>query len=240
MRVELLGTGAAWPIPRLGCDCAQCTSDDPRDRRLRSSIMVEGRVLVDAGPDCYHQLRRAGDLPEAVVITHAHHDHVLGVHDLAKLGRIPMHIAKPAERELRKLFPRIDQRIMHMTPGVPIDLGGGLECRPFDVQHGSTPTLGLRFTQGPASLVYIPDTGAPPDSRLARDADLLILDGSRKTNTFSGHLSMEDAIPIVRRLRAKRTLFTHIGHRAGTHAELEAWLPDGFGVAHDTQIVEVA
>lgn len=239
MRVELLGTGAAWPIPRLGCDCPQCTSDDPRDRRLRSSIMVEGRVLVDAGPDCYHQLRRAGALPEAVVITHAHHDHVLGVHDLAKLGRIPMHITKPAERGLRKLFPRIDQRIMHMTPGVPIDLGGGLDCRPFEVQHGATPTLGLRFTHGPASLVYIPDTGAAPDSKLARGADLLILDGSRKTNTFSGHLSMEDAIPIVRRLRATRTLFTHIGHRTGTHAELEEWLPDGFGVAYDTQVVEL-
>ena len=239
MRIELLGTGAAWPIPRLGCDCQQCTSQDPRDRRLRSSIMVEGRVLVDAGPDCYHQLRRAGALPEAVVITHADHDHVLGVHDLAKLGRIPMHITKPVERSLRKLFPRIDQRVMHMTPGVPVDLGDGLDCRPFEVQHGSTPTLGLRFTQGAASLVYIPDTGAAPDSKLARGADLLILDGSRKTNTFSGHLSMEDAIPIVRRLRARRTLFTHIGHRTGTHAELEAWLPEGFGIAHDTQIVEL-
>ncbi len=239
MRVELLGTGAAWPIPRLGCDCAQCTSDDPRDRRLRSSIMVEGRVLVDAGPDCYHQLRRAGALPETVVITHAHHDHVLGVHDLAKLGRIPLHIAKPAERDLRKLFPRIDQRIMHVTPGVPIDLGGGLECRPFDVEHASTPTLGLRFTKDRASLVYIPDAGAAPQSKLARDADLLILDGSRRTNSFAGHLAMEDAIPIVRRMRAGGTLFTHIGHRTGTHAELEACLPDGFGVAHDTQVVEL-
>jgi phosphoribosyl 1,2-cyclic phosphate phosphodiesterase len=239
MRVELLGTGAAWPIPRLGCDCPQCTSDDPRDQRLRSSIMIEGRVLVDAGPDCYSQLRRAGALPEAVVITHAHHDHVLGVHDLAKLGRIPLHITKPAERSLRKLFPRIDQRILHMTPGVAIDLGQGLECRPFEVEHGSTPTLGLRFTEGQASLVYIPDTGTAPDSKLARDADLLILDGSRRTNSFAGHLAMEDAVPIVRRLRAKRTLFTHIGHRTGTHAELEEWLPDGLGVAYDTQVVEL-
>lgn len=239
MRVELLGTGAAWPLPRLGCDCAQCSSTDPRDARLRSSVLVDGRVLVDAGPDCYAQLRRAGALPQEVVITHAHPDHVLGVHDLAKLGRIPLHIAKPAERELRRIFPRIDMRVMHVTPGVPIDLGEGLACRPFDVEHGSTPTLGLRFTSGQTNVVYIPDTGAAPDSKLARNADLLIIDGSRKTNSFAGHLAMEDAVPVARKLRAVRTLFTHVGHRTGTHAELEEWLPEGFGVAYDTQVVEL-
>ena len=86
MIVDFLGTAAAWPIPRLGCSCPQCSSDDPRDARLRSSILVERRVLVDAGPDAYAQLRRAGVVPEAVVLTHGHHDHVLGLHELAKLG----------------------------------------------------------------------------------------------------------------------------------------------------------
>jgi phosphoribosyl 1,2-cyclic phosphate phosphodiesterase len=239
IRLEVLGSGPAWPLPRLGCDCAQCTSDDPRDARLRSSILVDGRVLVDAGPDCYAQLRRAGAMPEAVVVTHAHHDHVLGLHDLGKLGRVPLHIAKPAERDLRRIFPRLDFRVMHVTPGVPIDLGEGLECRPFDVEHGSTPTLGLRFASGGSSFVYAPNLGARPASKLARSADLLILDGSRKQGTLSGHLSMSDGIEAARRLKPGRTLFTHIGHRAGTHAELEEWLPDGFGVAFDTQRLEL-
>ena len=239
MRVEVLGSGPAWPLPRLGCGCEQCTSDDPRDARLRSSILIDGRVLVDAGPDCYAQIRRSGALPEAVVITHAHHDHVLGLHDLAKVGRIPLHIAKPAERELRRIFPRLDFRVSHITPGVPIDLGEGLECRAFDVEHGSTPTFGLRLTAGAASVVYLPDLGEPPSSKLARDADLLFLDGSRRDRSFSGHLSMQEGIPVAGRLRARRTLFTHIGHRTGTHAELEAWLPEGFGVAYDTQVVEL-
>ena len=239
MRVEVLGSAPAWPLPRLGCDCPQCRSSDPRDARLRSSILVEGRVLVDAGPDCYHQLRRVGALPEAVIVTHAHHDHVLGLHDLAKLGRIPLHIAKPAERELRRILPRLDFRVMHVTPGVPIDLGERLECRPFEVEHGEASTMGLRFTQGPASLVYVPDAGAPPASKLARDAGLLVLDGSSRERSFSGHLSMAEAIPVARRLRARRTLFTHIGHRTGTQAELEAWLPEGFGVAYDGQVIEL-
>lgn len=233
MRAEVLGSGAAWPIPRLGCDCEQCTSDDPRDRRLRSSILVEGRVLVDAGPDCYAQLRRAGAVPEAVVITHAHHDHVLGLHDLAKLRRIPLHITKVAERGVRKLFPRLDFRILHMTPGVPIDLGEGLECRPFEVEHGSTPTLGLRFLQGGGSLAYVPDTGTLPASKLVRGADVLVIDGSTRERTFGGHLAMSDTVAGDRSLRAGETYFTHVGHRTGTHAALEEWLPEGYGVAFD-------
>jgi phosphoribosyl 1,2-cyclic phosphate phosphodiesterase len=239
MRIDVLGTSAAWPIPRLGCDCPQCTSTDPRDTRTRSSILVDRRVLVDAGPDCYAQLRRAGAVPEAAVITHAHNDHVLGLHDLAKLRRLPLHLSKQAERSARRLFPRLDFRVLHLTPGVAVDLGDGLECRPFDVTHGSTPTFGLRLTQGAASAVYVPDVGVAPDSRLARGADLLILDGSARERTFGGHLSMQDGVGVARGLRPGRTLFTHVGHRAGTHAELEAWLPDGVGVAHDGLVIDL-
>lgn len=238
MLVEVLGTAAAWPLPRLGCDCPQCTSGDARDQRLRSSLLIDRRVLIDAGPDAYAQLRRAGAVPEAVVITHAHHDHVLGLHDLAKLRRIPLHLSKPAERSLRRILPRLDFRIDHVTPGVPIDLGEGLVCRAFDVEHGATPTLGLRM-ESDATLVYMPDLGADPASKLARGADLLMIDGSSRERVVGGHLSMQAVIPIAARLKAERTLFTHIGHRTGTQAELEAWLPERFGVAYDGMAIEL-
>ena len=163
MRVTVLGSSGAWPIPRLGCDCPQCTSPDPRDRRLRASLLLDGRVLVDAGPDAYQQLLAAKAVPDQVLLTHHHHDHVLGLHVLAKLGRIPLHCTKECEQGVRVIFPRLDFRVMQVTPGVPIELGHGLRAQAFDVEHsGNTRTVAYRFT-GPAgeSLVYAPDLAGP-------------------------------------------------------------------------------
>ena len=237
----MLGSSAAWPIPRLGCDCAQCTSPDPRDRRTRSALLIDGAVQLDAGPDTYHQLQAAGAVPEVVLLTHPHYDHVLGLHDLAKLKRIPLWCSKETEQNLRRIFPRLDFRVQHITPGVPIDLGDGLTAQPFDVEHSPrTRTLGYRIT-GPRkeTLVYIPDVNARPDSKLARNADLLMLDGSARDARANGHISMAAGAELAKDLRAGRTLFTHVGHHTGLHAELEAWLPDGVDLAYDGMEIEV-
>jgi phosphoribosyl 1,2-cyclic phosphate phosphodiesterase len=239
--IEVLGTSAAWPIPRLGCGCAQCTSPDPRDRRLRPSLLIDRRVLVDAGPDAYAQLIRAGAVPEQVVLTHHHHDHTLGLHALAKLGRIPLHCTKECEKGVRAIFPRLDFRVMHMTPGVPVELGEDLRMQAFDVDHSSnTRTMGLRFGDAAGrSLAYLPDFAELPGSKLARGADVAMADGSTRTRPVRGHLPMSETVAAAGKLRAGRILFTHIGHRTGTHAELEEWLPDGIGVAHDGLTVEL-
>jgi phosphoribosyl 1,2-cyclic phosphate phosphodiesterase len=237
----VLGSGSAWPIPRLGCDCRQCRSTDGRDSRTRPSILIDGTTLIDAGPDVYGQLRAAGTVPETVLLTHAHHDHALGLHELAKLRRLPLHCTREAEGELRRLFPRLDFHVFQLTPGVPIELSGGGTAAAFDVEHDDRfRTVGFRLTtpQGRA-VAYIPDTRSQPASKLARGADLLLIDGTTREQAMSGHLSMAEGIEVARRLRADRTLFTHIGHRAGLHAELEEWLPDGFGVAHDGMVVDV-
>lgn len=241
MLIEVLGSSGAWPIPRLGCDCAQCSSDDPRDARLRSSVLIDRRVLVDAGPDAYHQLRRAGAVPEAVLLTHHHHDHVLGLHDLAKLRRIPLWCTKECEKGVRVIYPRLDFRVSHLTPGVRVDLGEGLAAQAFDVSHSKTTrTVGFRITDaGGKALVYIPDVGERPDSRLARDADLLMLDGSTRERLQHGHLPISEGVRVATKLRAKRLLFIHIGHRTAPHAELERELGDGAGVAHDGLRVEL-
>jgi phosphoribosyl 1,2-cyclic phosphate phosphodiesterase len=235
MKVRVLGSSAAWPIPRLGCTCSQCTSPDPRDRRTRSAILIDDAVQFDAGPDSYHQLQAAGAVPEVVLLTHQHYDHMLGLHDLAKLRRLPLWCTKETEQNLRRIFPRLDFRVQHVTPGVPIDLGEGVSAQGFDVDHSDgTRTLGYRIT-GPEgqTLVYIPDVRSKPDSKLARKADLLMLDGSARDSGVGGHLSMTEGVELAKELRAGRTLFTHIGHHTGLHAELEEWLPDGVGVAYD-------
>jgi phosphoribosyl 1,2-cyclic phosphate phosphodiesterase len=241
VKIRVLGTSAAWPIPRLGCTCVQCTSPDPRDRRTRSAILVDGRAQFDAGPDTYHQLQAAGELPEVVLLTHPHYDHVLGLHDLAKLRRIPLWCTKETEQNLRRIFPRLDFRVQHVAPGVRIDLGDGLSAQGFDVVHSSrTRTLGYRITgaQG-ESLVYIPDVRAKPDSKLARKADLLMIDGSARDNGGGGHISMAAGADLAGELKAGRTLFTHVGHHTGLHAELEEWLPEGVGVAYDGLEIEL-
>jgi phosphoribosyl 1,2-cyclic phosphate phosphodiesterase len=208
---------------------------------LRASLLLEGRVLVDAGPDAYQQLLGAGAVPDQVLLTHHHHDHVLGLHVLAKLGRIPLHCTKECEQGVRVIFPRLDFRVMQVTPGVPIELGHGLRAQAFDVEHsGRTRTVAYRFT-GPAgeTVVYAPDLGEPPGSKLARSPDLLMLGAATRERTVKDHMPMTESIACARRLKSGRTLFTHIGHRIGTHAELEAWLPPECGIAHDGMELEL-
>jgi phosphoribosyl 1,2-cyclic phosphate phosphodiesterase len=239
--IEVLGSSAGWPIPRLGCDCPQCTSADPRDERLRSSLLLDRRILVDAGPDAYAQLRRAGAVPEQVVLTHDHHDHMLGLHALSKLGRIPLHCTKDCEQGVRVIFPRLDFRVMHLTPGVPAELGDGLRVQAFDVDHSAkTRTMGLRFTDAAArSLAYLPDVGALPNSKLARGADVTLFDGSTRTRPVRGHVPMSETLAAAKKLRMQRIVFTHIGHRTGTHAELSEWVPDGAEIAYDGMRIDV-
>jgi phosphoribosyl 1,2-cyclic phosphate phosphodiesterase len=239
--IEVLGSSAGWPIPRLGCDCPQCTSADPRDRRLRSSLLLDRRVLVDAGPDAYAQLMRTGAVPEQVVLTHDHHDHMLGLHVLSKLGRIPLHCTKDCEQGVRVIFPRLDFRVMHLTPGVPAELGDGLRVQAFDVDHSAkTRTMGLRFTDAAArSLAYMPDVGALPNSKLARGADVTLFDGSTQIRPVRGHVPMSETLAAAKKLHMRRIVFTHIGHRMGTHAELSEWVPDGAEIAYDGMTIEL-
>jgi phosphoribosyl 1,2-cyclic phosphate phosphodiesterase len=240
LKALVLGSSAAWPIPRLGCDCEQCTSSDPRDRRLRSSLLVDGRILVDAGPDAYQQLLGAGVVPEAILLTHHHHDHMLGLHVLSKAGRLPLHMTKEAERGVRTIFSRIDFRVMHLTPGVHLELGNGLVAQAFDVAHSKhARTVAFRFTTAEGgSMVYAPDVGEPPDSKLARNADVLVVDGSTRDRPGSGHMAMTETLELLPKLKPERTLFTHVGHRTGTHAELEEWLGERAGVAYDGLEIE--
>jgi len=191
--------------------------------------------MVDAGPDAYQQLLRARVVPESILLTHHHHDHMLGLHVLSKSGRLPLHMTKETERGVRTIFPRIDFRVMHLTPGVRLELGGGLVAQAFDVEHSQrTRTMAFRFTTAEGgSLVYIPDLAAPPDSKLARGADMLVLDGSSRERPVKGHMPIGEALEMCGRLKPGRVLFTHIGHRTGTHAELDEWLGEGAGAAYD-------
>jgi phosphoribosyl 1,2-cyclic phosphodiesterase len=201
LTIRFLGTSAARPIPRWGCTCPQCAAarSDPRARRTRSAILVNGSLLVDAGPDIYAQLAQLPyedlRLIDHVLITHPHADHFLGLDDLASLRRIskldtlPVYaladgwdriwdvfrylIAAEVSEYDRRPFARRE-----MVLGQPLGLAHGLSVTAFDTHHTQPfTTAGLLIEQGDRRVVYAPDFHELPADQVA-GADLLILDGA--------------------------------------------------------------
>ncbi len=257
MKITFLGTGSAWPIPRIGCGCPQCAAGatDRRDVRSRSAAFLEaadGRaLLVDAGPDIYRQLhalgREAVRRIEAVVLTHVHPDHYLGLVDLSAAlgGRKPVPFLV-----LEDNWPAVERTFFYLFDGSTraplararlaldetVEPVPGLRVTPFDARHfDQFQTCGLLVEGDGGRLAYAPDFKETPARERLRGVDLLVLDGSAVDKDIFGHLSIENGIQLARELGARRTLFTHIGHVKVAHADLEKRVAGegAFGVAHD-------
>ncbi len=257
MRVRLLGTGTSHGIPVIGCDCPVCTSADPRNRRLRSSILVESgerRIVVDTTPEFRLQALAAGlQSLDAVLFTHAHADHIFGLDDVRIFNwrtKQPMPIYGTAAtlEVIRSRFvyafeagqegggkPSLDLR--------PIDGPfevAGLSITPLEVMHGILPVTAFRFREreGGPEFAYVTDCNAVGDQTMdaLRDLDLLILDALAK-HRHPTHFSLEQAMEVARALQPRQTLFTHISHSL-EHAETNAGLPPGMALAFDGQVVD--
>ncbi len=242
----VLGSGTSTGVPTLRCACPVCTSADPRDRRLRPSLWLSyggHQVVIDTTPDFRTQALRAG-MPalDAVLYTHSHADHIMGLDDIRpfNFGRpdpLPVYASAATLTDLRRVFqyvfdaaytasaiPRI---AAHELRG-PVDLFG-VTFEPLEVLHGELPVLAYRF--GPNA--YVTDVSAIPDAARARlrGLDLLILDALR-LRPHPTHLHLAAALDIVAELAPRRTYFTHIAHELG-HAATEAALPAGVHLAFD-------
>jgi phosphoribosyl 1,2-cyclic phosphate phosphodiesterase len=282
MRITFLGTGSAWPIPRIGCECRQCASarragagapgGDARDARARSAALVEAApggpaVLLDAGPDIYRELAplgRAGVARiEALVVTHVHPDHFLGLSDLAAaLPRpiplyhlednlpaiagsfgylLPERVAPAAARGGgRRTAPEMF-RPRTILFGETFSIAG-LEVTAFDAHHfDEFATAGLLVAAGGRRLAYAPDFKRT-EADLA-GLDLLALDASMLAGESFGHISIREGLALARRVAPRRTLFTHVGHVKTPHVEIEALVRreggPSFGVAHDGLTIEI-
>lgn len=233
-------------VPTIGCDCAVCTSEDARDRRTRPSVLVQyaGRnVLIDTTPDFREQaIREKIYRLDAVLYTHAHADHILGLDDLRPVSfrhasKIPLYASEQTGRMLQSVFKYIFDadykygslaRVELNTLNTGVDLFGAR----FDVIkviHGDVEIDGFRF----GSAAYLTDFSEIPESSLERlqDLDILFLDALRY-KPHPTHSSVEQSLKIVDRLKPKRTFFTHISHDL-PHESTNVALPDNVRLAHD-------
>jgi len=258
-KLTFLGTGTSCGVPTIGCQCHTCTSDDPKDKRLRCSALIETantRLLIDCGPDFRQQImphtfRRI----DGILITHAHYDHMGGMDDIrpyCQFGEINVYADPLARRGMLQMLPYCFAE--HRYPGVPaIQLHeihkhetfriGDFEVVPFEVMHHDLPILGYRITETAdpqAVLVYITDmkTIDPAEAAYAHDCRLLVVNALRQKPHHS-HQTLDEAVAFARRVEASRTLLIHSSHDIGRHAEVNGLLPTDIQLAYDGQVVSV-
>ena len=256
MRLTFLGTGTSFGIPVLGCDCVVCTSDDPRDRRMRSGALLElpaGRLLIDTPPELRLQLlREAVTRVDGVWITHTHADHLHGIDDLRAFSSqrpLTMWVPSLHAAELRARFPYIFDPTVAIQPGTtkpeidvrvfrPLEPVGvlGVDVVPLPVPHGVTTVFGFRA----GALGYVTDgKSLPPDTLAAlRGVRTLVLNALWWGNPHPTHFNVEEALEAARAVGAERTFLVHMTHRI-RHAELERALPPEIRPAYDGLSVDV-
>ena len=249
--ITFLGTGTSIGVPVVGCDCETCRSDDPRDKRLRSSIYVETgevQVLVDTGPDLRMQcLREKISHADAVIYTHGHMDHVVGFDDLRRFtpgadASLPIYALPETMADLRRMFafafngenhyPGYIKPEPHLIEGVFAI--GDLKITPLPVRHGKVDTVGFLFEQAGRKLAaYVPDCKAflGDSLELMRGVDTLLVDALRRTPHVT-HMNFEEALAVVAMVKPRQAWFTHIADEI-MHARDEPTLPEGTRIAYD-------
>lgn len=252
MKLTFLGTGTSTGVPTIACHCKVCTSPDPRDKRTRPSLLLEydGRaVVVDTSPDFRAQVLREGlERLDAVVFTHGHADHILGLDDVRvfyfrQQQPIPIYADARCLETIRRVFDYIFNGsypyggIAKLDPHViegPFELWK-LRFVPVPVIHGNLQILGFRFD----NIAYLTDVSAVPESSLPllEGLEVLIVDSLRH-NPHPTHLTVQQALDLVERLKPRQTFFTHMAHELG-HEETNASLPRHVRLAYDGLTLEI-
>ena len=256
MDVTFLGTGTSMGVPMIGCACAVCQSTDPRDNRSRPSILVRlasgAAILVDTSSDLRAQALRFGlTRIDAVLYTHSHADHILGLDELRRFntlmkGPIPLYGDERTLTDLRRIFhyafqPPREPGHEYVPNLVPFVLDGpitvaGAEVQPVPVTHGARTIFGFRFGR----FAYLTDCCAIPEASwpLLEGLDVVVVDALRE-RPHASHFSLDQAVAAARRIGAGRTFFTHMSHDLG-HDATCARLPEGMALAHDGLRLEIA
>lgn len=245
--ITFLGTGTSSGVPMIACPCSVCASPDARDKRLRSSVLVETAsttIVIDTTPDFRYQMLRADVRKlDGVVITHSHKDHIAGMDDVRAFNyfmkrAMPVYSNDASEEVIMREFPYAfaDKKY----PGVPeielITIGmepftiGDITLRPIMVWHMKMPVWGFRI----GDFTYITDANRIDEVEKEKiiGSKVLVLNALRKEKHIS-HFNLEEAIKLVQELNVPTAYFTHISHQLGTHEEVSATLPEGIHLAYD-------
>ena len=254
VKITVLGSGTSVGVPTPGCHCKVCASEDSRDNRLRPSILISyaGRnVVIDTTPDFRTQVLRAKvDRLDAVLFTHSHADHIMGLDDVRPFNfrqktRIPIFAAADTMEAIHRVFryiftdeerqSSVPQLDTHTLNGEPFDLFG-VEFLPIPLLHGRSFIYGFRFGRA----AYLTDHSEIPAASLEqlRGLDVLFLDALRH-NPHPTHSTVEKSKATVEDLAPHRAFFTHISHDLG-HAQTESRLPANIRLAYDGLELEVA
>ena len=260
-KITFLGTGTSQGIPMIGCTCPVCKSADPRDNRLRTSVLVEHngfRILIDCGPDFRQQMLRENisDL-DAVILTHQHKDHTGGLDDIRAFNyfrkeAFPIY-AEPLVQESLKMeysyafaehkYPGVPEYQLHtigeepftITKHLPDSSTASLTITPIRVYHYKLPILGFRI----GDMAYITDGSSIPEEEFSKlkGVELFIINTVRKEKHIS-HFSLPEALEVIKKVAAKRNYLTHMSHQLGTHQDLCKLLPENVLPAHDRLVLE--
>jgi phosphoribosyl 1,2-cyclic phosphate phosphodiesterase len=253
MRLTFLGTGTSTGVPSIACECETCLSDDPRDKRLRVSILIEhaGKtILVDTSSDFRQQALRAHiKFLDAVLITHCHVDHVFGLDDIRPLnfryGAMPIFANEIAWIDLRRIFQYVfkpvhfggglPQLIPHTVyPNAPFNVGPEITVTPLEVIHGKLPVIAYRFND----FAYATDLNFISDETIKAlsDLDVLVLDCVR-IRPHATHLGLNEALEYIERIKPRRAYLTHLNHDI-LHARDSKLLPDNVEFSYDGLVIE--
>jgi phosphoribosyl 1,2-cyclic phosphate phosphodiesterase len=253
LKITFLGTGTSSGVPMIACDCEVCTSTNPKDNRLRSSIMVQSKtttIIVDTTPDFrYQMLREKVKNIDAIIFTHSHKDHVAGLDDVKAFNYFSK---KPIEVYANEFTQVALKREFYYVftedkyPGIPdINLHtieddsfliGDIEVTPIKVWHLRMPVLGFRF----GNFTYITDANRIEEAELEKinGSEILVLNALRHEKHIS-HFTLQEAIDLSQSLKIPQTYFTHISHQLGLHDVVSEKLPYGCMLGYDGFIVEV-
>lgn len=252
MKLTILGTGTSQGVPVIGCRCPVCTSTDPRDNRLRSSAMITAgklNILIDAGPDFRQQMLRA-DIRhlDAILLTHEHNDHAIGIDDVRPFNfssgnamkvYAQQRVADDVRKRFRYVFedpipglPRIE--LVHIDEDSVLHFEE-LTIHSIGIMHGRLPILGFRI----GDLTYLTDvkTVLPEEFEKIKGTRLLVVNALQHTN-HPTHMSLTESLAFIEQVKPERSWLTHVSHLMGLTAEVNPTLPAGVELAWDGLVID--